>query len=92
MAEYSQEERAIEKLWTAEQFKEAVVLQGQPGELVRWVVGNDEFAAIHSEPPIHESRIFLSFLPGTEEQIRELCSGWKTVFVDGEDSSRDKAE
>ena len=89
---YSSEEEAIERLWLAEKFKEAAIFQGKPGELGRWVVGNDEFAVIHSEPPIHGPRIFLSFLPGTDEQIRELCRNWNQVFVDGKDSSKDKPD
>jgi hypothetical protein len=91
-AKYSSKEEAIERLWLAEQFKEAAIFQGKSGELARWVVASDEFAAIHSEPPIHGPRIFLSFLPGTEEQIRELCRNQNQVLVDGEVSSRDKPD
>lgn len=29
-------------------------------------------ATIHSEPPIHEEKIFISIVPGTKEQIKEL--------------------
>ena len=29
-----------------------------------FLVGDDESAAIHSEPPIHEERLFISVLPG----------------------------
>ena len=35
------------------------------------MVGNPNTALIHSEPPITEDRIFLSILPGTEEQIKQ---------------------
>lgn len=41
-----------------------------------FVVGSNR-AAIHSEPPIHSERIFLSIVPGTKEQIEELRSNWK---------------
>lgn len=39
-------------------------------------VGNVELAAIHSEPPINEKRIFLSILPGHESEINELKKRW----------------
>lgn len=85
---YKKEEEDIDRLWRAEQFKEAKVLQGKRGELARWVVANQDFAVIHSEPPIHGPRIYMSFLPGTEAQVRELCRRWEMVFVDGKDYAR----
>lgn len=36
-----------------------------------FIVGSEGRAAIHSEPPIPEERLFLSILPGTPEQIKE---------------------
>lgn len=35
-----------------------------------YLVGDTDTAAIHSEPPIHEDRIFVSILPGAKEQIQ----------------------
>ena len=40
------------------------------------VAGSDS-ATVHSEPPIHSDRIFLSVLPGSREQIKELEQRWK---------------
>ena len=39
-------------------------------------MGNDKVAAIHSEPPINEKRIFLSILPGHVSEIEELRKRW----------------
>lgn len=41
-----------------------------PHQGVVFIVGSDH-AAVHSEPPIKEERLFLSVLPGTKEQIKE---------------------
>ena len=79
---YNAEEIAIERLWLAEQFKNARVSQAKPGELARWAVAREDLAVIHSEPLIHQPRIFLSFLPGTEAQIRELAKNRYQPFVD----------
>lgn len=46
-----------------------------------FIVGAD-YAAVHSEPPIHEDRLFLSILPGSEKQIRELYNRWHPVEQD----------
>lgn len=43
---------------------------------VIFVVGGKENGAIHSEPPIHTQRLFLSILPGTKAQIDELYQNW----------------
>lgn len=40
-----------------------------------FVVGT-EYAAVHSEPPIHNERLFLSILPGSHKQISELQDRW----------------
>lgn len=47
-----------------------------PGQGSIFIVGSDR-AAIHSEPAIHEERLFLSVLPGTIAQIIELRDRWK---------------
>jgi len=36
------------------------------------LLSGDKEATIHSEPPIHEDRIFISILPGNKEQIQYL--------------------
>jgi hypothetical protein len=52
-------------------FKEAAFIP-QPYQGAVFIVGS-EYAAVHSEPPIHEERLFLSVLPGSKAQIKE----WK---------------
>lgn len=34
-------------------------------------------AAIHSEPPIHSERLFISVVQGTSEQIEDLRTRWQ---------------
>lgn len=41
-----------------------------------FIVADKNSAAIHSEPPIHEDRLFISIVPGTHEQIQELYNQW----------------
>lgn len=81
------EQLQIEKLWLAEQFKNVPVVQAKPGELARWTVGGGDAAVLHSEPPMHGQRVFISVLPGTEAQIRQLCKRWKRDFVDGKEAA-----
>lgn len=66
------------RTWLGEQFRDSVVV-AQPGELARWTVGGDS-AIIHSEPAITAPRIFISVLPGTEAQIKELAERWNCPF------------
>jgi hypothetical protein len=40
-----------------------------------FIVGANH-AAVHSEPPIHEERLFLSILPGSKAEIDELFKKW----------------
>lgn len=40
------------------------------GEAIIYLIG-DKDAAVHSEPPIHAPRIFVSILPGSKRQINE---------------------
>lgn len=68
------------RTWLAEQFGYSGIVV-QPGELARWTVGGGS-AIIHSEPAITEPRIFISVLPGTEAQIRELAERRKRPFQD----------
>lgn len=49
---------------------------GTAGQGTIFIVGSDERAAVHSEPPIHSERLFMSLLPGTHEQIAELRERW----------------
>jgi hypothetical protein len=49
-----------------------LLMQSKTGEGAVFVVGSDD-AAVHSEPPIKEKRLFMSILPGSKEQIAE----WK---------------
>lgn len=41
-----------------------------------FVVGDCDRAAIHSEPAMQSERLFLSILPGSRAQIRELQERW----------------
>ncbi|KAK9895030.1 hypothetical protein P389DRAFT_172599, partial [Cystobasidium minutum MCA 4210] len=46
-------------------------------ECVRWVMGDADRAAIHSEPDMSdmpEGRLFVMLLPGTEAQVRDLAT------------------
>ncbi len=52
--------------------KEAISI-GQPYQGAVFIVGSNH-AAVHSEPPIKEERLFLSILPGSKKQIKE----WET--------------
>lgn len=40
-----------------------------------YIVGTN-YAAVHSEPPIHEERLFLSIVPGSKSEIQELYNNW----------------
>jgi len=41
-----------------------------------FIVGDQEAAAVHSEPSMHEPRLFLSVLPGNQDEIQELYTRW----------------
>jgi hypothetical protein len=60
---------------TNEIFKNRKVHQLTNNQGLIFVVGR-ESALVHSEPPIHEKRIFVSVLPGTERQIEQLKMRW----------------
>ena len=49
-----------------------LVIQVKADQGAIFIVGSDD-AAVHSEPPINEERLFISILPGSKEQIAE----WK---------------
>jgi len=46
-----------------------------PGTGTILIAGGDH-ATVHSEPPIREARIFLSVLPGTKAEIKQLQQNW----------------
>ena len=54
---------------------------GTAGQGTIFIVGSDERAAVHSEPPIHSERLFMSLLPGTREQIAELRERWGAPYT-----------
>jgi len=53
--------------------KSQKVIQLQNNQCAIFLVGDRNIAAIHSEPPVTEPRIFISILPGYDYQIDE----WK---------------
>ncbi len=48
----------------------------EAGQGAVFVVGAAN-AAVHSEPAIHEERLFMSVVPGTKAQIEDLRQRWK---------------
>jgi hypothetical protein len=62
--------RTMEKM-----FKEWEVVSPKYGEMV-FFRARDEKGAVHSEPKQEGDRIFVSVLPGTEKEIRELMTRW----------------
>ena len=48
------------------------------GEGVFVLAGDRNVAALHTEPPIHEPRLFFSIVPCSEEELKDL----KTVVID----------
>ena len=43
-------------------------------------IGGPGFAALHSEPPIHQSRLFLSVVPCKQAQLAELKARVISVY------------
>jgi hypothetical protein len=70
-----------QRTFLAKRFEGKRVLQAGEGQVAKWLVGTKN-APIHSEPPMKAGRVFLSLLPGTEDQIRELCKRWKREFAE----------
>lgn len=54
----------------------AGVEQAETGDVHMFLVG-PRCGAIHSEPPIHEQRIFMSLVPGSPAQIESLRLKWQ---------------
>lgn len=46
------------------------------GEGLFFIVANDAIAAAHSEPPMHDNRLFFSILVGDKSEIEELYLRW----------------
>jgi hypothetical protein len=67
---------ALNKLLDYEKSKSATQGQG-----VFFIVGDKNYAAVHSEPAVKEERLFLSVLPGNKEEIEELYSNWHPSFL-----------
>ena len=45
-----------------------------------FIMGDKTIGAIHSEPKIDESRIFISIVPGSHDQIQELYNRWHAII------------
>jgi hypothetical protein len=54
--------------------------QAEFGQGIMFIMGDKTIGAIHSEPAIDESRIFISIVPGTHEQIQELYNRWHVII------------
>jgi hypothetical protein len=51
------------------------IISAEFGQGAVFKVG-DDYPAVHSEPPIHEERLFISILPGSKVKIQELYEKW----------------
>ena len=58
-----------------------VVLSAKKGQAAVFIMGSEKFGAIHSEPVINESRIFMSIVPGSHQQITELHNKWHSLIT-----------
>lgn len=56
------------------------ILMPKKGEGVVFLAGNKNESALHSEPPIHEKRLFFSITPCNEKQLAELQKKVQTVY------------
>jgi hypothetical protein len=56
--------------------KDFSVQAATAGQGTVFIIGDREKSAIHSEPPMHEDRLFMSIVPGTYEQIESLYPRW----------------
>ena len=74
-----QEQDARAKL--AELLDPAKAVTASSGQGTIFIVGAD-FAAVHSEPPIKEQRLFISIVPGSQTDIEELDKRWNTPNPD----------
>lgn len=53
------------------------VVSAKFGQGAAFIVGSHD-AAVHSEPPINAPRLFISIVPGNEEQIQSLNTRWNS--------------
>ena len=67
---------AEKRLSVAAVLDETQTVTTPKGKGVVFIAGSPR-GAVHSEPAMHEARLFLSVLPGTKEQIEELRQRWK---------------
>lgn len=59
--------------------KDCEIVQGNNYQAGFFMVGS-KHAGIHSEPSFNFDRIFISVVPGTYDDIKELAKNWKTVL------------
>lgn len=45
-----------------------------------FIAGDNKRGAMHSEPPHDKKRLFLSVLPGTEDEVKDHASRWKQPY------------
>jgi len=67
------------RLKLAELLADLSIEQAPTAQGMLFIVGDKNSAAIHSEPPIKEDRLFISIVPGSREQIQELYDRWHPV-------------
>ncbi len=60
--------------------EDSKVYQAKVGQGVMFIMGDKTIGAIHSEPKIDESRIFISIVPGSHDQIQELYNRWHAII------------
>lgn len=84
MKEKVQEKRGVknsptkicDRLFLSELVDLSMAESPKRGEGVFFIVADDNLAAIHSEPQIHENRLFFSVLIGDKAEIEELYLRW----------------
>ena len=60
-----------------------LVVTPEREEGVFFMGGKKDFAALHSEPPVHEKRLFFSLIPCSEQQLIELKPKVMILFPKG---------
>lgn len=65
-----------DRLFLSELVNFSMVESPKRGEGVFFIVADDRLAAIHSEPQVHENRLFFSVLIGDKAEIEELYLRW----------------
>lgn len=64
----------------ATELKNYPEVQPNNNQVAIFVVGDQNMAAIHSEPLIDNKRFFFSIVPGNRSQIEELAINWNEEF------------